>query len=541
MKYLRVSICTLYIFLVVSGSLSAIDEKTISLGGELSWISAEYRTGITELKNVRPYTVLALSSAANATAGYSAATGVLGNFSAMTEHALDLSVSFDERDAKYFKDSAGRYVLTVPPDVEAAGQMYARAGSGAALFGRSGVQSDSGAFIIKPNSRGALFAPNNRIKDFTIEFWLYPLNMENGERIFSWNAVKTINGSQTARSLAAQKISCIALKNRMKWSFVNFFTSTDEAAHINIEFAGNKPVVPETWSHHLIRFDASTGMVEYIVDGDSEVIVYATKTSRESSEVFAPLIGGSGSFSIGENFSGLMDELKIHSMCAGRSAIQKFPAGGGRIETKPVDLGGYTGGVIKVDVKGGRIGVVNEFRENGRFRFSDDTEINFFIRAGENPWRMNGSEWISFTPGAEIHGVSGRYVQIAADFYPSSDGETSPYLEKINIVYNPGEPPLPPRNLTAVASDGAVTLRWKHSSSPDTQGYLVYYSAVRGELFGDGASLGKSPIDAGMANNIFIDGLKNGTLYYFRVAAYNKNAGEFSTEVAARPLTGLVK
>jgi hypothetical protein len=74
----------------------------------------------------------------------------------------------------------------------------------------------------------------------------------------------------------------------------------------------------------------------------------------------------------------------------------------------------------------------------------------------------------------------------------------------------------------------------------------VYYSSVRGELFGNDSSLGSSPIDAGNKSSLFISGLKNGTLYYFRVAAYDYvtgtteyYTGEFSTEVTARPLAGL--
>jgi len=118
----------------------------------------------------------------------------------------------------------------------------------------------------------------------------------------------------------------------------------------------------------------------------------------------------------------------------------------------------------------------------------------------------------------------------------------------MNIVFIQGEPPLPARNLTASANDGGVQLRWKHSPTAGTAGYLVYYSAVRGELFGNDSSLGLSPIDVGMANNLYINGLKNGTLYYFRVAAYdlitgelNYNLGEFSAEVTARPLAGLIQ
>jgi hypothetical protein len=81
----------------------------------------------------------------------------------------------------------------------------------------------------------------------------------------------------------------------------------------------------------------------------------------------------------------------------------------------------------------------------------------------------------------------------------------------------------------------------------DTAGYLVYYSSVRGELFGNDAVLGSSPIDVGNRTNLFVEGLKNGTLYYFKVAAYDRitgevyyNVGEFSAEVTARPLTGLL-
>ena len=52
-----------------------------------------------------------------------------------------------------------------------------------------------------------------------------------------------------------------------------------------------------------------------------------------------------------------------------------------------------------------------------------------------------------------------------------------------------------------------------------------------------------SPLDVGDHTSVRIDGLNNGTLYYFAVAAYNKpehtlapEPGEFSREVAARPL-----
>jgi hypothetical protein len=200
----------------------------------------------------------------------------------------------------------------------------------------------------------------------------------------------------------------------------------------------------------------------------------------------------------------------------------------------------------------------SEYKRNGRFLFTDDSEMQFFIRASDNPYRF-ANPWLPVTPGVELEGaVKGRYVQLAVDFYPSADGEASPFLEEIKITYFPEETPLPPPNLTAVAMDGAVRLTWRNSPSPDVQGYLVYYgtandTSTSSVFFGEGAALGASPIDVGMTTTVRIDGLTNGTLYYFRVAAYagrgNHNSaylqalpyhvGEFSREVRARPLIGL--
>jgi hypothetical protein len=164
-------------------------------------------------------------------------------------------------------------------------------------------------------------------------------------------------------------------------------------------------------------------------------------------------------------------------------------------------------------------------------------------------------------------------MQMAVDFYTSADGETSPYLSELRVIYSAAEPPPPPVHVAAVAKDGAVELSWKASPSRDVNGYMVYYGTSRGEYFGDHAILGStvrlSPIDVGNRSSVRIDGLTNGTLYYFAVAAYDKpgtqdrgaqvvlpepgrqivepdrvmqpgrqvtQSGEFSREVAARPL-----
>jgi len=545
MKKLLNFVNTVYLFFFICGSVFAVGERTVDLGGSASWTRAETKTNIIEARSLRPHPVLILSSASVSQAdGYSAATGVLGNFSQLAQPALDMSISFDESRPELFRDITGNYRLTVPSDLEVVDRLRARAGNGAALFGRSGADRNTGPLVIQPQGREALFSNGNRLRDFSIEFWIFPQNMVNGEQILSWAAVRQVNGNQVI-----QRINCVASRNRLQWSFVNFFASINGNASLNLEFSGNAPVVPRRWSHHIIRFDASTGLLEYLVDGSCETIIYATSTGRENSEVYTPIIGANGNFLIGESFNGLIDEFRVHNACIGRSSIHRYSAAGGRIQTSPIDLGESASGVMRINVTGGRTSlrgtaVRNEFRENGRFKFSDDSEMNFFIRASEHSYDLGRARWVHFTPGADISNVQGRYVQIAVDFYPSADGESSPYLEQMRIVYMPGEPPLPPRNFTAIARDGKVELRWRISPSQNTAGYRIYYSSVRGELFGTDALQGSSPIDAGSRNSFIVEGLTNGTLYYFRVAAYNRvtgeiNEGEFTAEVTARPLAGL--
>jgi hypothetical protein len=540
-------ITILYLFFSVSGSLYSIGEKTVRLGGDSIWKMADYREGIVRQELVRSYTVLMLSSA-----GSSSISGT-----------PDLALSFDDGHPTRLRDSAGHYRVNASPSLTTVDHRYARTGSGAVLFsgpeqGRtishnSGTAAAGGPLVLEALTSAALFAPDSRIYDFTIEFWLHPLNLENGEQILLWNSSRPVKN--TTSNYNPQQIMCVSARNRLQWSFTNFFHSPDEARAIDINISGVSTVVPKTWSHHLLRFDSVTGMVEYLVNGKAESIAYASSTGREGGEVFTPLTGRNGNFVLGGSFSGMMDEFLVHGSHVPRPQLHKYPASGGRIETSAIDLGEGNNNVLKLEASGGKTSIINQritnqFSENGRFRFPDDTEMQFFIRASNNPYRWD-IPWLPVTPGDDFAiSVQGRYVQLAVDFYPSANGEASPYLEELRITYLPDEPPLPPAQLTAVAMDGAVELHWRNSPDQNAQGYLVYYGMSSDDYFGEGSNLGASPIDVGKSNSIRIEGLTNGVLYFFRVAAYsNRNsgyagptytssfhAGEFSREVRARPL-----
>jgi hypothetical protein len=231
--------------------------------------------------------------------------------------------------------------------------------------------------------------------------------------------------------------------------------------------------------------------------------------------------------------------------------LPRYAPEGGRFVTRTIDMGEGNSGVLRIDASGGRTSVsggeiTNERAAKGAFRFDGDAELQFFLRTADSPYGWREADWRPVAPGTDLPDIfRGRYVQLAADFYPSGDGETSPYLEEVRLVYRPDEAPLPPVRISAAARDGAVELNWRPGPDTDIQGYLVYYGTVRGEYFGGDAIQGSSPIDAGTRTALRIEGLKNGVLYYFAVVAYDRkdtgtgdpwHAGEFSREVSARPL-----
>ena len=550
----------LYSFFFLTGSVFGIGEKIISFGAASSWNLMEKRQGVIEASLIRPNPVLVLASGQGPETLGRNSSDTENCFAGFTEFAdessLDLRLSFDERRPGDFSDTQGHYDLSVSPELAVAAAPWSRLGAGAAMF--SGKTGDE-PIVLKPRS-SALLASGSRPRDFSIEFWLYPMNVENGGQILSLTSSKP-DGQGT---YIYQRVQCIVLKNRLQWTFGDFFFLPGEKERKSLDLSG-PPVLPRTWSHHLIRFDADLGLLEYLVDGKVEALDYVTSTGREGGEVYTPVIGENCQLTLGSRFSGMMDEFRIYRSCLEKAVLAKYPSEGGRVESRTLDLGNADSRIIKIEAFGGRTGgpgtyaagrVQNEYTGDGTLRFSDYSELRFFIRISNSPYLWNDVPWIPFDPGTALpDSIRGRYIQVAADFYPGEDGETSPYLAELRLIYNAAEPPPPPTRVSAVAKNGAVELSWNESPSRSVGGYLVYYGTAKGEYFGDRGILAgtvqvvppASPIDAGNLTSVRIEGLNNGTLYYFAVAAYNRpeipntgerapEPGDFSREVAARPL-----
>jgi len=531
MKKINGFILALLYFFFLNSGLYALQEQTLNIGANAGWNLIRSRNGIAEIQSIRPHSVLALSSVQRRE----------------TDTSLDMYLSFDEENSNLFADKSNNYDITVSSGISKGDHRLSRIGSGAAWFsGRLiysiGTEDPSlmEPLRVVPKSRNALFSAGKIIQDFSIEFWLFPTNMENGEHILSWTAT----GQNSRNEFFLQRIQLVASRNRLNWSFVNFFAISQDVRLENVNLNGFTTLLPKTWSHHLIRFDAGTGLLEYLVNGKPEDMIHVTQNARERGQVFYPFIGQGGRFILGGRFMGLLDEFKVYSRRLSDSQIYKYSPQGGRIESETIDLKNRNTTIVKIDAAGGRIftagGMIrNEYTESGNFQFADHSTIQFFIRASESPYSWG--EWRSFTPGVELPpDIRGRYIQIAAMFYPSGDGETTPYLDNIRIMYRPDFPPRPPVYFVASARDGAVELNWRVSPDINVGGYLVYYGTSPGVYFGEGSYLGDSPIDVGMNTSVRINGLRNGTLYYFAIAAYDRQdsnyIGVFSREVTARPL-----
>lgn len=483
-------------------SLPAHPEDAIVVGGAAGWSSLVRRSAVAEAAGLRNRPVLTLSSASGG---------------APAGPADDLLLSFDSPDAAAFSDASGRYRVSVPAGVAASGR--ARAGTGAALF--SGAE---GIAVAPLPASGALFSPGSRLGDFSLRFWIYPANLENGERLLSWTASRVSAGG----ARVFQRIDAAVARNRIEWSFADFFAAPDDRTLAPLALASRSRIIPRTWSHHEIRYDSSTGLVEYLVDGALEDAAYATSTGREGGEPRIPVVGSGGSFVVAPRFTGMVDEFRAAAAPAPAAAsLSRYPRGGGRAETRFFDLGTTNAEILRLDA------AAHEPAES---------EARFFLRAGDSPygWKDDDSSWVPVSRGVPLDGkVRGRWVQIAVVLYPDGSGEGAPFVESVSLSYRTDEAPPPPSAVTATARNGAVELKWRPSPDSDLGGYLVYYGEARGEYFGTGASGGESPIDVGLRTSYLVDGLRDGALYYFSIAAYDRadppHVGEFSREVSARP------
>ena len=400
---------------------------------------------------------------------------------------------------------------------------------------------------------GSLFGGSriaSGFRDFSIEFWLFPANADNGEVVLLWRSLRKL-----PTGVLSQQLSCVVSAGRLGWTFSGFFASPaggrgdrpiaakGREAETRIELRGRAPLVPRVWSHHLLRFDGDTGLIEYLVDGRPEATAYATASGREGGTVYEPVVGSPAPLELCPEYSGLVDELRISRSFVAQPSLRPY---------------GREGAVVMSPVADLRYGNSLLGSIDAEYKTPGSTGIDFAYRISDSwaGWKADSPAWVAFRIGGRIlDSAKGRYAQVRAQLYPDGSGALSPSLSSITLHYVADPPPPAPAKVLASPRDGAVELHWTRVPEADLAGYLVYYGERPGEYFGTGADQGPSPVDAGNTTTLTLTGIPNGKLLYFVVAAYDAapdpdagfpgtrgavsraaaRAGEFSPETAARP------
>ena len=475
--------------LVFAGKLPAM-EKVIELGKESAWKELLSSDGVTQTTGRWGLNDLTLDMAEYQTDGE---TELLFHFNRPGE-----------------ADSAGAYSFTSPPPATTP-DIFAL-GKGSAVYQAAG---DGTLVSIPP---GSLFTPGAVWQDFTIEFWLHPSTLTRTESILSWKGAE-----REGSDIAPQSLFATIRDRKVTWDFRNFFTLPN-GKRLSITLAGITPLLPKAWNHHLLRFDSSLGLLEYLLDGTPEAITHATESGREGGSIAVPRIGAGfpGELVIAPDFSGFLDELRLTRSFVDSPTIMRFAGKSGTAVSRIIDLG-YTGTRIS--------------RIQSVYSTPSDSSVSFYYKVSD-AWtgpKTLATPWVPFDPAKHfVDAVRGRYVQVMVELFPDGRRSRSPQVSSLAVVYEPNLPPTPPGGILTSPGNGKVSVSWRKVNDLNVKGYRVYFGDAPHTYLHE-----NSPMDAGNSTSLEISGLENGKLYYFTVTAYDDSdppqESESSAESSARP------
>lgn len=399
----------------------------------------------------------------------------------------------------------------------------------------AGLSRNIGGLSIAGNP-GTFFGSEGLNGSFSIEFWIYPSVVENGEILLNWESSRLENGK-----LVYQLLNAVFNKGHLEWTLSNIFDTDFIPSDLKeIILSGSSNIIPNTWSYHALSYDAETGLLEYVVNGITEDLLYVTSNKRESGEVALVNLGTPSELFFCKEYTGLIDDIRIirrpysspdfqSAENAGKIGHTQYEPQGGEFITKPIMVS-----------TGSKLSMLK-----AEMNVPPQTEICYYVRSGNNfyDWNQNPPEWIPVVSGEPIENITGLYFQVKAELLPDGDGSITPSLTQLTLSFTEIPSPLPPFIVKAEAGNGSVTVSWNYSVDDTAGGYYLYYGNRPGEYLGRIAIEGFSPIDVGNRSSFTVTGLENGKIYYFAIAAYSaldeSVIGEKSKEVFARPLARL--
>ena len=494
-------VCLFLLALIVVASPASCLERSLELGKDRLWSDMQSLDGVMRVDGRWGFKDLALA---------------YGEY--VADSATELLLHFDGQTGP---EPAGAYrFLGDGPRIQ---DKIFVLGGGSAMF-----NGDRKGFSLE-SPPGALFAPGAIWGDVSIEFWLYPATLSDGETVLSWTG--SMKAGDAAQSqLAAQSMRCMVRDRKLAWDFRNFFI-LPSGQGLPVTLAGTRKLIPRVWHHHLLRYRSSEGLLEYLIDGVPEAIAHVTDNGWESGSVAVPRLGleETGPLVLGAGLTGFVDELRISRRFVDDPMIQRFKGRTGTATSAVIDLGFAATRIARIEAV---------------YSTPGDSGVEFYYQVSD-AWKSpkllkTDADWVPFEPPTDFKDtLHGRFLQLMIVLYPDGTRNISPTVSDVRVVYEPNEPPAPPAGVVATPGNGKVTLSWRPVSEVGVKGYSIYYGTSPHNYLGTGAAQGDSPVDPGTRTSIEITGLTNGNLYYFAVAAYDGSEppqrSEFSGEVSARP------
>jgi hypothetical protein len=180
-----------------------------------------------------------------------------------SENGTELLLHFDA-EAQPVASGAWEYSGSVPVVSDSVRAM----GGGSAAF----TGAERGVALVPPS--GSLFSTGAAWTDFTIEFWLYPATLSNGETIMAWEGSLRDAGRSVPQGIR------VSLRDRkVVWEFRDLFV-LHSGKRLPVRLAGTRQILPRAWHHHLLRFQSATGLLEYTLTAPGDRLGHRHGTRR---------------------------------------------------------------------------------------------------------------------------------------------------------------------------------------------------------------------------------------------------------------------
>ena len=317
--------------------------------------------------------------------------------------------------------------------------------------GGASIRLESNGIKLFPTPE-AMWAAGREWGDFTLDFWLNPTNLNDGELLLLWKG-RTAHGE-------SQRLSARVENRKLVWNFEGLFRhGADRSLMIQLR---SRPLVPGEWRHHRIRYKrndsksglsgASPGLLEYLIDNIPTDSVHTTPTGTESSEVFIPKIGSLSKrpLLLAPDFNGYINEFRF------TSTFDTNPVPENISNPDSVSFGaGYTdvidSGYPRSEITALRADAPGKSRIRFFLHVVDNPDEARYVEfpSPDNPeWmeiRLERKEDTPLTLGGwrnwkVKHTISGRFFVVGYILEPDLGADISPSLFTLEIEYEPRLP-----------------------------------------------------------------------------------------------------